>query len=654
MGNKPAFQARRLMTLVFLAPIIAIASLTALLQMLTAYSDYDDEGYMLLTVKHFLDGHALYSEVPTIYGPFYYLKAWVLHGLLSIPVSHDASRLLSVGVWLVISLLVSVCSWLATQRAWLALGSYIAVLFYLFTLKFEPGHPQEIAALLVVCSVLVGLAADRGYAQLLPIGTGIAAAALVLTKINAGVYATSSLTLASLVGGSTGRIRRWLRAVFAVAIMLLPLAVAHAHLHTTWGLSYALLVSLSVGALLIVGMGSGWIPSASEYSLFLLSFLCMVGATLTFIGMQGSTLSATVESLILMPQRLTRYFAAPAPVEPWGVALALFAIATALLFSRTLSRESGRARGLFAVVKLGFGLFVLFRAVSLDSRALLVFGTPFIWLGLTPYPDTRQPPASRLVLCFVAVLQTFQAYPVPGSQVYTGTFLIILVGAICIHDALSWLGELQWIRLLPRRLSLAGVASIYLFTGALCIHRLQTAWVGYRASAPLNLPGAEWVRVDARHASLIHWLVERVDHSGDTFISTTGMNSLYFWTRKEPPSLIVIGNSLDLYTPRQQQIMAQSLMAHPKAVVIRHPALFGIEPSRDNLLVQTIDANFRKLEVREEYELWVRTDRALPPPQPRPLQGDETLGNPPAPAGMAIGQVVPSRSSLATPLREHQ
>jgi hypothetical protein len=62
-----------------------------------------DEGYLMITVQGFNNGHALYDDVFTQYGPFYYFYKWLLHSILRIPLTHDATRLLCGIHWLMAS-----------------------------------------------------------------------------------------------------------------------------------------------------------------------------------------------------------------------------------------------------------------------------------------------------------------------------------------------------------------------------------------------------------------------------------------------------------------------------------------------------------------------------------------------------------------------
>ena len=78
------------------ARLLACALLLTLCTAFTAYyrvfvslANYDDEGYMMWTIKNFLGGHALYDQVSTVYGPFYYLYQWCALTLTGFPAVPD-------------------------------------------------------------------------------------------------------------------------------------------------------------------------------------------------------------------------------------------------------------------------------------------------------------------------------------------------------------------------------------------------------------------------------------------------------------------------------------------------------------------------------------------------------------------------------------
>ena len=103
------------------------------------FQDYDDEGYLLVTVQQFLRGLPLYDQVYTQYGPAYYLWQQVLHTLLGIPVTHDATRVVTLVVWLTCAVLVGAIVWLLTKRQLLTALGTIAAFMHLTRMTYEPG-----------------------------------------------------------------------------------------------------------------------------------------------------------------------------------------------------------------------------------------------------------------------------------------------------------------------------------------------------------------------------------------------------------------------------------------------------------------------------------------------------------------------------------
>jgi len=61
----------------------------------TIFQVYDDEGYVLLSLDHYLAGGHLYTEVFSQYGPFYFYFQAALFRLLGLSVNHDAGRLVT-------------------------------------------------------------------------------------------------------------------------------------------------------------------------------------------------------------------------------------------------------------------------------------------------------------------------------------------------------------------------------------------------------------------------------------------------------------------------------------------------------------------------------------------------------------------------------
>src|ERR1700736_1383821 len=63
------------------------------------FSDWDDEGYVMIGLRSLLQGNTLYDQVYSQYGPFYYLVYGSLYTLLHMQVTHDAVRAIMGFFW---------------------------------------------------------------------------------------------------------------------------------------------------------------------------------------------------------------------------------------------------------------------------------------------------------------------------------------------------------------------------------------------------------------------------------------------------------------------------------------------------------------------------------------------------------------------------
>src|SRR5262245_18496315 len=72
----------------------------------STFAVWDDEGVLMMDLKRFLDGHRLYDEIPSIYGPLYSLYEYAAHVFMGVPVSNDSVRLVSITLWIVSAILL--------------------------------------------------------------------------------------------------------------------------------------------------------------------------------------------------------------------------------------------------------------------------------------------------------------------------------------------------------------------------------------------------------------------------------------------------------------------------------------------------------------------------------------------------------------------
>ena len=127
--------------------VFALCAAFTLTHSYSSMATHDDESYVMMTIKTFLDGDRLYAETFTQYGPAYYMIQQPIHGIMGVPITHDVVRLKTVATWLLIGLLSGIIVLKMTKSR---LAGTIATLFAVLQLKnlgLEPAHPQELVAL---------------------------------------------------------------------------------------------------------------------------------------------------------------------------------------------------------------------------------------------------------------------------------------------------------------------------------------------------------------------------------------------------------------------------------------------------------------------------------------------------------------------------
>src|SRR5262249_12904301 len=150
---------------------------------------WDDEGTMMMEVKLYLQGHTLYTDIWSGYGPFYFFYNWVIHAISGAPATHDVNRFSAILPSLVCPLL---CAWYSFQfhrSIWLASAVHLFTFSALWFFSNEPGHPQQLCILLLVTFIAAGqLVSMRRWHVPGLILLGGLAAALCLVKINLGIF----------------------------------------------------------------------------------------------------------------------------------------------------------------------------------------------------------------------------------------------------------------------------------------------------------------------------------------------------------------------------------------------------------------------------------------------------------------------------------
>src|SRR5262245_33156567 len=144
----------------------AVVASIAYFQIFSFFAEYDDEGYLLISLKLFRHGQALYDTVFSQYGPFYYAFMDGLRSVLGLEWTHDAGRFITLGIWASTSLLSGLLIFALTRSLWLGCAVQLLTALALDTLRYEPMHPGGLICLLVACAATVPL--------LMPVGPRVA------------------------------------------------------------------------------------------------------------------------------------------------------------------------------------------------------------------------------------------------------------------------------------------------------------------------------------------------------------------------------------------------------------------------------------------------------------------------------------------------
>jgi hypothetical protein len=586
----------------------------------------------MMTVRQYLNGARLYQEIYSGYGPVYYFYNSLLRSVTGIAVNHNAVRITSAAVVVVCSL---VCAWMVLRLTKSLAAASVTHLLVFRALVFfgnEPGHPQELCMLLLLCLAASGMLWTPRTRLLALAAAGVLAAALVLIKINIGIFAILAVALAVLFQMPRGPFWRSMKWAAGAGAMLLPFALMRTHLNDPAAQAYCFVITASVAAM-IAGVVAGAAAIADAHPLSLRECLAAAaGFAITFalvllaLAWQGVPMAATLNMLVLDHIRINvnqGYWYTAVELGRIWIAWALAGLGASVMVSRALLRRDWSVYRMLAPVQILFGASGLL--ISLFApRLLLGFVTPFCWLLLCHEADAPQRQThARILLCATTVLQTLYAYPIAGSQTYFLRVLLILVPVILLFDGLNCLPRTGRLALEVRRFARPASAA----TLAVCA--LAYPLLAYRAKllyaslTPLNMPGAERVHLEKGEARDYRWLVDNLRQHCDTFIGLPGIPSLYFWTGKPLPGLVHrspgtlnYDNWMYTFSPEQQQAIADDLSQHPNACAVYHPS--GVDFwNRGKLdvrgwpLANYILTEFKTIGRTGDYQFMIRNQRQL-------------------------------------------
>ena len=585
-------------------PFVAVAAALAPLgyiTMMVGFRSYDDEGYFLITVKEYLGGAPLFTQALPIYGPFFYEIMGGLFKVLGIQPSLDSGRMVTLAIWLATSALGGVAVRRLTGSIWIAVAAQLLTFRMLVALANEPMHPAALTALLL-CALMVAATYMPVHRRTAAAVMGGIVGALLLVKVNVGLFAGTAVVFAW--AASLGGARKVALPAIAVGMTALPAVVMAGSFSEPWAVELALLIALSTAAVGLVAIAGrrGAMPAPSTPWL-VAGFGLVVILSLGIAVIGGTHLEAWLRSLLLAT-KFPEIFAFPPAVTPKKVTWAGLSLAVAIVTCGPLRAIS--AKPWAGAADILAGLFIWVSLLLLDGYIVAV---PLAWVAIHIGDETEsRNDYPRLMVSALAVVSALQIYPVAGTQTSVASVSLVAAGALCLSEGVRRLRAVsipsiagpiaRWTPPVVTALTLA----MLLFVGALKTQE-------YVAFTPLSLPGAESVRVPAATGAQLRALSRNIDQRCAGFITYPGMNSLYFWTRQQPPAELSSEVWFLVLDDSQQQSIVTNLQAKPRLCVVRNSASIAMwvrgRPVPQRALIRWIDESFAPAGSYAGYDLLV-------------------------------------------------
>ena len=608
--------------------LLAAALFVGYRAVFTHFLWYDDEGYVMISVRGYLAGHSLFREVYTQYGPFFFFTRRAIYAALAVPVSHDVNRAIALGEWLAAAGLCGAVAARLTRSPWTGLVAGGIAFLHLEVFVKEPGHPQELCMILVVLALLLGTSTRRAAGLA---GLGLVCAALATTKINVAVYLVLAILLSLVLAADGLPLQTAVLGLLGAAALALPVTVMRAGLGFPSTQAYAAIVTGGVAAALVAARDPARPRGFGGLDLlrFALPLALGVLAVLAVVRLEGTTWRDLADGLWFEPLRYAAVFkASPIPLGPEGLATGAVGFAASLLTLRPR-----RWASVLWWLKLAFGLGMIAAALAeyvtgaghlLVSGAatrgnavtVLTYGTPFLWIVLVPDGGSAagfEARFGRLLLCLVAVMQALVAYPTFGTQAGCVTVLTLLGAVVALHDAASAVDADAPAGRAWRVVPLAPLVPLAIAFG------LKAEFYGrlYADNPSLGLWGASRIHLSTFQVKTFRDLTSTLEQHADTFFTIMGFNSLYFWTQIDPPTYFNGTVWPWMLSPAQQRAIVDVLAHHERAMVVVNNVSLGYLWDRKKVdpngpLGAFIAEEFEPFGTVANYEVLTRRGRRWP------------------------------------------
>jgi hypothetical protein len=539
--------AHRILNLVCWPVLGAALFVTAYLRLMATFMPYDDEGYILISLRNYLAGLRLYDDVFSQYGPW----PFVYHALITqaggTEMTHLLGRILTAVHWTATALLCGRLGWKLTGRRTAGYVSTIAVFGLTWQMASEPSHPGSHIAMLVACAAV--LACELGETRrpgLVCALFGMIVGLLLMTKINVGLLLSASLGCLAL--GHTGwkdGTRGWAAGLAVAGLLALPWVYFGTQVKTGWVLVLAIQFTLAVAAIAWLSVPRSFFPQLHPRIWLAVpaSAVATVGVICLWQVHRGTAVASLFHGILINPLRLSGNFQIGIHWYPevWLLDLAGALVAIRAGWER---RTQGQLAGFTVWLVVGlrllavvwFGLHIREWAGYYGILHFAVYCLPALPVFLVPVSESGSPGRGLALggVVSVALLQVLHAYPVAGSQLAWATFLCVPVFVAGLYEAVDFLGAQ------PATIARRAARAFGPVLLAGCLFQLgafaQQGWHNYTTARPLGLPGAEDLRLDAPTRQALRLLNLNARIHADLLYSRPGMFSHNIWSEVPTPT----------------------------------------------------------------------------------------------------------------------
>jgi len=576
---------------------------------------YDDEGYMMSSLRSYLHGARLYTDTYTQYGPFFFFAQEFFFRLAHLPVTHDANRMVTLVYWMMAAGFGALFVYRSCRSALLAAAAMAGCTVLGVVLAGEPGHPQQVIYVLLAASAFLSALTATRYRGLGFVLLGMIGSALVFIKINVGafyVFALAQVIVCLLLRGKP-------RIIGITVIGLVSIALPYMLVRRTLGPFSAFCVT-ATASIAVTFLASAFskvrpgLPAALVGRLFGGGLLA-TALILYRCHMVGISTSTLLDGLLFEPAKHPLLFSAfMRPSHEMLLVGCVLLLSAGILVASFLASRGLLVRYVRVVgaIRCAAGILV----VPMLLHGSVGWVLPLLPLTVIRVQEERHDwPAAfaRIFLANLAAMQYLQAYPVAGSQRYIASLPVFLCAMVWISDGIGEL-SLQVRGVFSRQAALACAAAVVI---AVAAAQTWVEYVNHAVKVPSGLRGSSMLLLRPSTAAQFQYLANHISTNCGMLFSMPGVNSFNFWSGVPAPNDSNMGAWMQYFSIDRQVGILKILRADPRACVIYDPELVKFwqasdQAMADSPLAQYILRDMVPVARRGDYEVRVQPGRPQP------------------------------------------